>query len=131
MYKFINKYDLEKTIQVIEREFKGISVNENGMCAYRGQDGKKCAVGIFLSDLFCRRNRIEGLSYEDLSSLHPGVTRRMPLDKKGMQSFQLHHDNLPDRDSSVEEQKKSLIKWLKANTSTPDSLELRARKGIK
>ena len=43
--------------------------NDTGLCRYRGPNGLKCAAGIFIPDELYNRNRMEGFSFDNISSL--------------------------------------------------------------
>jgi hypothetical protein len=69
------------------------SVDGDGKCKYRGPDGKKCAIGIELTDEEAA-DEGEGMSFEDISC---GVINRLEL-STGLNRFDLAkvqgvHDN--------------------------------------
>lgn len=101
----------EEIIDVINREFKGKSVEEGEAqwCMYRSPCGKKCAVGMFIPDnmydismemknSYCVIDRYKLKSY-------------MPFGSTTMHDFQKVHDRL-DTNMSVEEQKQLLINFV-------------------
>ncbi len=49
-YTPINRWTRQKMIDHVKSNFKGKSIGMDGVCLYRGPDGKKCAVGLFIPD---------------------------------------------------------------------------------
>lgn len=96
MYKTQNGWTKEKMIAHIETEFKGRSVKPGTLndCLYRGPNGKKCAVGMFIP------NELYNIDMDGPQNSAHCVIRGfnlngvMPLDEDGMDSFQRAHDHV-------------------------------------
>jgi len=116
-YKPINGYTKEKIIEVINRDFKGKSFknsdkSDSGIeCLYLSENGKKCAVGLFIPDGHPAQESTFNAS--DILFMYKDLINLMPLDI-GIASFQTCHDFL-DEKLSIDEQKQVLIKWVKEN----------------
>jgi len=119
MHKTINGWTKEKMIAHIKAEFKGKS--ENGaICLYRGPEGKKCAVGMFIPEDLYRKNMdtengnggigakwiIEKFKLQDI----------MPLDNLGMGCLQFCHDQ-----SIPSETLSDIIRWIDTNVEANNS----------
>lgn len=115
MYITINGFTKQKMIDIVNANFKGKSYDfKNHMCRYKDyESGRKCAVGLFIPDsAYCEV--MEGRSAYTLVSNFPILESHMPLNEKGLDSFQGVHDNFNEFQSE-EEQKSILIDWIKAN----------------
>lgn len=96
---------IEKILEVINREFKGKSIN-GCSCKYLTEDDKKCAIGLFIPDGHEAQDFDGGVSsllrkYSYLIPLMPSKD----IDK--LIKFQKTHDGL-DESLTVEQQKKVL-----------------------
>lgn len=98
MSVFINGWTKEKVIEHIKGNFKGKSFNPDRNlheCLYRGPNGRKCAVGMFIPD-DKYSERMEGKSAWDLmrnKQGHEEFTKLMPLTAMEMDNLQSEHDN--------------------------------------
>lgn len=115
MYNTINGWTKAKMLEHISQNFKGKSVNDDGLCVYRGNNGTKCAVGLFIPDeIYTKRmDSDKGMSAIQLSRFYPDVANHMPLGLQEMHYLQLVHDN-----SNPANTKESLINWV--NTYVKD-----------
>lgn len=117
-FKPVNGWTKTKIIERIRRQFKGKSVVThplNGeVCKYRGPNGKKCAIGMFIPDSKYKKSMDKGggQGVESLIEDYPKIADILPLDREGCSEFQSVHDGLDDL-YSVEEQKQALIFWVK------------------
>lgn len=97
-YQCINGWTKEKMIEHVKKEFKGKSINSNGNCVYRGPNGTKCAVGMFIPD-----NKYDEHMDDSGSNGSFSVIKRynlkdfMPL--KLMGNFQACHDESEPKDT--------------------------------
>jgi hypothetical protein len=115
MYKTINNWTKESMIEHVKANFKGKSVktfdhNYCSSCAYRGDNGAKCAVGMFIPDELYK-SEMEGL-LDRLSELEPRLKNVMPLDVDGLLSLQGSHDN-----SEPENTLADMIEWIERNVT--------------
>jgi len=104
-------------LKVIDAEFIGKSVpidNNQGMCMYRGPNGKKCAAGLFIPDSLYKKT-MEGSNIEAVLKLYPKIEKKMPLNKYGMYIFQLWHDRYLSTENTTKEQKAKLMEFIKKN----------------
>lgn len=109
-YKLINGWSKLDLINKIETEFKGKSVAENGKsCLYRGLDGKKCAVGLFIPDELYNP-AFENCSYFAITRKTQHLLKFMPMDGESMDAFQFIHDS-----SKIETSKEEILKWIDTN----------------
>jgi hypothetical protein len=98
MYKTKNGWTKEKIFEHVLSNFLGKSVNKmGGKCVYRGPNGKKCAVGMFIPDEKYDSRMDKGALTNDTSAIN--ILRKfeylqeyMPLDIPGMVVFQRNHD---------------------------------------
>lgn len=115
--KCINGFTKKKMIAVIKREFKGKSFidRSNGItCAYRGEDGTKCAVGMFIPDNLYHSamdSDEAGTTIQHIVNLSPKLKQVLPLNIKALEEFQTIHDQLENAFSN-DEQKQELIDWI-------------------
>lgn len=106
MYKPINGWTKQGIIDHIRKEFKGVSmIHGGGMCAYRGENGTKCAVGMFIPDseyktefegtVFWRPSPFPGMTGNTsiLSKKYPHLQNFMPLTNDAMDVLQTLHDS--------------------------------------
>lgn len=115
MYTAINGYTKQTMIDHINANFKGKSFFEspndflNQSCLYRGLDGAKCAVGLFIPDDIYD-SKMEGRSFSDILNGKPELIKKMPLTEFGMHDLQGVHD-----DSKPENTLSDIMKWIDAN----------------
>lgn len=112
-YKTQNSWTKESMIAHIKAEFKGKSTkfNSDVRCMYRGENGAKCAVGMFIPDdnyqLYMDRD--VGPASE-LFKAAPALIKMMPLKHYDMQVFQGIHDN-SHPDSTLQD----MLTWVENN----------------
>lgn len=88
----INGWTKKTMIKHIKDNFKGKSIY-SVWCAYRGSEGTKCAVGMFIPDEIYSYT-MEQLTYSDLLDGFPEVSSFVPLeDMRGLQDA--HDNSLP------------------------------------
>lgn len=115
MYKTQNGWTKESMKEHVKANFKGKSIDENGNCVYRGPDGKKCAVGLFIPDEFydpMLENSAPGIldGENSLFLKKPELLFFMPFDPNGMQRFQIFHDV-----SKLNLKTEELLSWIDIN----------------
>lgn len=114
MVKAINGWTKDKMKAHIKLEFKGKSEDAKGNCLYRGPNGKKCAVGIFIPDdryhpSMDSNSNNGGVSISllmrkfDLSDI-------MPLGELYLYDLQRTHDNSSDPNTLDD-----MIVWIDKN----------------
>lgn len=111
MYKLINGWTKQELMKKIELEFKGKSLAHETArtCLYRGPEGKKCAVGLFIpDDLY--NSAFENRSYFALTNKNPELLKFMPLNAESMDALQFVHDT-----SKIETTKEEILKWIDTN----------------
>jgi len=113
MINAINGWTKAKILKHIEDNFKGKSyyTNEDGWednCAYRMEDGRKCAVGMFIPDKDYRP-AMEGMSASAIVNDYE-LYDKMPFEGEDLNMFQEVHDK-----SKPQHAKRKLIKWIKEN----------------
>lgn len=117
MYKAINGWTKRKIIAVINKGFKGKSFKSSRYsaetCLYRGYNGKKCAVGLFIPDNMYDRDN-ESLLVNQLLADQPELKKLMPFKTVTLRRFQEVHDDM-DKKLDVKTQKETLIQWVKKN----------------
>jgi hypothetical protein len=110
MYAPINQWTKEKIINHIEKNFVGKSYENEETCLYRSDDGRKCALGLFIPDKRysskmehqCARTVITDYKLE----------RFMPLETDAMRQLQMVHD-----ESNENKTKEQMINWIKRNVA--------------
>lgn len=113
MYKTINGWTKESMIDHIKANFKGKSVAEiDHQCLYRGPNGKKCAVGLFIPD--SNYNSLMDSSTHGISASavieEYGLSSFMPLCMLGMSRLQSKHD-ISDPENTL----KDMLQWIEEN----------------
>lgn len=90
-YQTINGWTKESMINHIKTEFKGKSIDKDafGTCLYRGPNGTKCAVGIFIKD-DNEAEKLEGFPVSQLFFNH--LQNDFPLNLAAMNDIQMIHD---------------------------------------
>lgn len=94
--KFINGWTPESAAQHIIENFKGQAVDGNGDCKYFTEDGKRCAVGLFLpvdaseetKEEYNNTGGVDGLLHH-----YPELQDRMPLEFEDLKKLQGVHDH--------------------------------------
>lgn len=98
MFKVINGWTKEKMKEHIVNNFKGKATGKNEIqCEYKTQDGRKCAVGMFIPE-DCYESSMDG-SVNSLLFYWPKVILHMPLEEDGLTKMQLIHDNSAPEDT--------------------------------
>jgi hypothetical protein len=111
MYKPINGWTKSGIKEHVSLNFRGKSLDKTGMvCSYRGENGKKCAVGLFIRDQDYETS-IEGLSIYELIKTNPDLQRSMPLNVNAMALLQRVHDSSEDSTLSISD----LLSWIETN----------------
>lgn len=109
--KCINGWTKEKMINHIKKEFKGKS-SDGRNCFYRGLNGTKCAVGMFIPDYLYRikmdKDVVGGMSSSALLMNYPELKTKMPLEK--MYELQSVHD-----DSEQSETLTNILNYIENN----------------
>lgn len=91
MSSFINGWTKESTIQHIKDNFKGRAFNESLVsCQYLTEDGKKCAVGLFIPEGHAGQNYQGGAIL--LLERHSDLITEMPLRLNDLLLLQRIHD---------------------------------------
>lgn len=84
---------LQEIHDKIDKEFKGKAVDSNGYCQYLTEDGKKCAIGLFIPDGHRAQQCFENVL--GILRKYPNLEDHMPFTNLSMLSqFQLKHDAL-------------------------------------
>jgi len=116
MFNPINGWTKAKIIKHIEKNFKGKSVKKyettfsknNEVCLYRGPEGKKCAVGMFIDDEDYSPDMEETNASKNIEKF--SLEKDMPIPTEWINEFQQVHDR-----SRACNTKKQLISWIKKN----------------
>jgi hypothetical protein len=93
MYKTINGWTKQKMIDHVIAEFRGRSVNTSKSCQYRGPNGKKCAIGMFIPDSIYKDD-MDGIlgRYSNVATAYPKINDFMPLNPMACKYLQDVHD---------------------------------------
>lgn len=116
MYKTQNGWTKDDMIAHILANFKGKSIlkDDGGRitCAYRGQNGAKCAVGMFIPDNKYSK-RMEG---KTASYLLENNKLKMPLSDYAMDLLQYEHDRTTNM-KFIEDEVclANMINWIEDN----------------
>lgn len=98
--KCANGWTKEKMIEHVLCNYLGFSAGHyspnsdatSWSCTYRGSEGRKCAIGMFIPDALYKVN-FEGKDVVALIKSHPHLLTYMPFtDLPGLFSFQRAHD---------------------------------------
>ena len=109
-YKALNGWTKAKMIKHIKRNFKGKSMDHTDKnCLYRAEDGRKCAVGMFIPDELYTVE-MEGLSSSAVLREHPELVKFLPLQQNALDALQSVHD-----ESYLDETLKLMMDWIKEN----------------
>lgn len=90
MFKTANGWTKAKIKKHVIANFKGQSVIDK-VCQYRGEDGAKCAIGMFMPDSEYEET-FEGKGVSLLLKDNPHLEKFMPLKGDGLNHFQDAHD---------------------------------------
>ena len=81
---------INKILNKIETDFQGQAI-EYGKCKYKTDDGKKCAIGLFMPE--GHEGEMSNAGVSDLLNQYPDLNRFMPsYDMQKLVSFQRAHD---------------------------------------
>lgn len=116
-YTPINGFTKATILEKIETEFKGKGHSNITGCSYRGDNGTKCAVGLFIPDEIYDPKMdkakdkddkdLEDATLGNIASAYPEILPYMPLSRHGMRQLQIIHDR-----SRENETKTALINWI-------------------
>lgn len=117
MYKTINGWTKQGMIDHIDANFKGKSYTERPIekgidtiqCAYRGKNGAKCAVGLFIPD----DKYSEDFEGESIYQIGEGLFQYMPLSIEGMAKLQREHDGSDENDTLG-----AMIHWINTHVES-------------
>ena len=99
--------DLKTVWNTIDEKFKG-KAQSIGTCHYKMEDGRCCAIGIFLPDDNEDLFELDADS-NDLFEKYPEYLELMPIqDKRKLELWQRFHDKL-DGNKSLKDQKAALF----------------------
>lgn len=129
MFKAINGYTKARILEVIQNTFQGKSMkvmsNGSPSCAYRGENGSKCAVGLFIPDEVYRDAMDEldpkwnGTDVETSLQRFPELGQHMPLEVEALQKLQSIHDGEKLQYETdlrpTETIKNELLQWVETN----------------
>ena len=112
MYKTINGWTKETMIQHIKTNFTVKSIYDGftgPICAYRGEGGAKCAVGVFIKD----EDYAEWM--DDLSTLTQifSIIKYLPLSIRPLKKLQVIHDK-----SNADETLSDMLNWVEHNVES-------------
>lgn len=119
MFNTINGWTKTTMIAHILKNFKGKSISDDGdLCLYRGPNGRKCAVGLFIpDDLYQDAMDYDlGDTYNDIVKIEPKISSHMPLEKKAMTSLQTIHDTA-HKTSKVDKSLDNMLDWINKNVA--------------
>lgn len=112
-YNAINGWTKKKIIEVIRTRPDGqcLKRGDDSSCAYRGANGARCAVGVFIPNHLYRRT-MEDLGAPKLLESFPHLEKLMPLDSDALKEFQQVHDYGCEGDTKINAK---LIAWVRKN----------------
>jgi hypothetical protein len=98
MFTAINGFTKAKILSVLNT-FTAKSVNSDGECVYRGPNGARCAVGLFIPDSEYNAGMdvadsmsSDGTDIETVLEHYPSVAAFLPLELEALQKLQSVHD---------------------------------------
>lgn len=116
LIKTINGWTKKKMLNHIKKNFAGKSLlkvrsleHPEVDCAYRGADGAKCAIGMFIPDILYRAE-MEGKGAHVLCGMEPKLKSKLPLEPYALTYLQEVHD-----DSEPDETLNSVMRWVETN----------------
>jgi hypothetical protein len=114
MYQAINGFTKQTIKHKIQTEFTDKSMNDVGVCVYRGVDGRKCIVGIFIPDDMYVKEMDANVdtSVAGILKKYPELTTFMPLDLEALKDLQHEHDEGDSGDGTLKEH---LLDWVEHN----------------
>lgn len=107
--KCVNNWTKQTMIDHIKTNFKGKSIDKSGECLYRGPNGKKCAVGMFMKDEDYKP-KFEKVGVSGIGDFNNPPDFKFPLNIMGMRSLQQIHDN-----SRTHETLENILNWIERN----------------
>lgn len=118
-YPTINGWTKQRIIDHIKTNFKGKSVSKkaNGeQCMYRGPNGKKCGVGLFIPDDkyhpdLDNAQASGGTSAYHVLTRHVEIQQHMPLNIDEMGKFQRIHDGSVSDEGCLS----NMLNWIERN----------------
>lgn len=123
-YAPINSWTKQQIIDKINSDFKGRSYRPTNkrdlncaedVCLYRGDNGRKCIVGVFIPDREYSNSMESSGGVKGLLDEYPLLTNMMPLSIEVLSVLQSMHDS--SRDISDEELKNNLISWVERHVT--------------
>ena len=126
MYKTQNGWTKDDMIAHVLCEYTGISMSEDlYQCNYRGRDGRKCAVGIFIpNDKYTTVMEVNSHNTNNGADFvidKYNLTDDMPLDKAAMKLFQSVHDDFGYDYGSIDADEDclvALVDWIEDNVES-------------
>lgn len=119
MYQPINGWTKTRIIDHIKTNFKGQAKNGT-ICQYKTEDGKKCAVGLFIPDEVYHID-MESRAVINLMEYNPKLINFMPLPVNALGLLQNVHDaylNSESGDLRPESQVlPDILAWVEKNVS--------------
>lgn len=91
-YDAINGWTKETILKHVEENWLGRSADNEDRCLYRGPNGTKCAIGLFIPDKLYN-SAMENTSINKLYANNEGIKSFMPLEKEAMSLLQTIHDD--------------------------------------
>lgn len=113
MYKTINGWTIARIVETIQTDMSNKPSHADhadgaGICAYRGANGNKCAIGVFIPDSEYKET-MERIGVYNLLKLFPNLQDYMPLPLDALAALQDIHD------AGILDRRPNLIAWVKAN----------------
>lgn len=117
-YLCINGWNKQSMIEHVKEHFKGKSYIKDDSCLgesclYRAEDGRKCAVGMFVPASLYSPSFEKASAYSILNN-NQSLANCMPITITGMALFQVAHDNL-DNCLTSDQQRDKLLSWIEEN----------------
>ena len=111
-YRCINGWTKKKMLEHVTNNFIYKSVTKDGYCAYRGENGDKCAVGLFIPDNLYTEDMDNGDKFQNTDVLHileryPELNNYLPLESEALMDFQKIHDKSFSSSTKLE-----LLDWI-------------------
>jgi len=113
----INGWTKKRMIKTVQdKMLDERAVNEKGACLYRGPNGTKCAVGIFIPDDKYKsilETNSPGYTTWSTEFLELGLDKVLPLEAQAISQMQEVHDSF----STDENVKSNVIDWIEQNVA--------------
>jgi hypothetical protein len=113
MYKTMNGWTKQSMIDAIMKGNNGtksLSPDDPNLCAYRGSNANKCAVGCFIPD-DKYSDKMEGLLVGMVVQRHPHLADCFPIALQGLREMQRYHDGAMNE----EDPREVLVSWINDN----------------